>query len=35
MNNYKQDFKGDILVLSAQNEVIFDTSGERYGTKYM
>lgn len=35
MNNYKQEFKGEILVLSAQNEVIFDTSGEWYGRKYL
>ncbi|AIQ31248.1 MULTISPECIES: cache domain-containing sensor histidine kinase [Paenibacillus] len=35
MNNYKQDFKGEILVLSAQNEVIFDTSGQGYGRKYL
>ncbi|WP_339219211.1 sensor histidine kinase [Paenibacillus sp. FSL H8-0332] len=33
MNNYKQDFKGDLLVLSAQNEVIFDSSGKGYGRK--
>ncbi|WP_042198859.1 sensor histidine kinase [Paenibacillus camerounensis] len=34
MNNYKAEFKGNILVLSAQNEVIFDTSGAGYGKKF-
>lgn len=34
MNNYKDEVKGEILVLSAQNEVIFDSSGKGYGTKY-
>lgn len=34
MSNYKEEFKGEILVLSAQNEVIFDSTGKGYGTKY-
>ncbi|OMD37149.1 two-component sensor histidine kinase [Paenibacillus borealis] len=35
MKNYQQDFKGTILVLSAQNDVLFDTSGKEYGKKYL
>lgn len=31
---YGKDFKGTLLVLSNQNEVIFDSSGTRYGQKY-
>lgn len=34
LDSYRKDFKGTILVLSAQNEVIFDSSGKGYGTKY-
>lgn len=34
MKNYKDDFKGDIIVLSAANDVLFDSSGTFYGQKY-
>lgn len=32
--NYKNDFKGTLLVLSSSNDVLFDTSGKWYGRKY-
>lgn len=32
--NYKDDYKGAIMVLSANGDVMFDTSGERYGQTY-
>ncbi|MBW4082058.1 histidine kinase [Paenibacillus sp. S150] len=34
MGDYKDDFKGDIIVLSADNDVLFDSSGTFYGKKY-
>ena len=34
MGNYKDDFKGTIVVLSAEGDVLFDTSGKFYGKKY-
>ncbi|MGN7764922.1 histidine kinase [Paenibacillus sp. 22594] len=34
MGDYKDDFKGDIIVLSADNDVLFDSSGTFYGNKY-
>ncbi|GGF90018.1 two-component sensor histidine kinase [Paenibacillus albidus] len=34
MGNYKNDFKGTILVLSADGDVLFDSSGTFYGRKY-
>lgn len=33
MGNYKEDYKGTILALSADNDVLFDTSGSWYGQK--
>ncbi|WP_438433299.1 sensor histidine kinase [Gorillibacterium sp. sgz500922] len=35
LNRYEKEFKGTLLVLSSQNEVIFDSSGTRYGQKYL
>ncbi|WP_019913484.1 sensor histidine kinase [Paenibacillus sp. HW567] len=34
MGDYKDDFKGNIVVLSADNDVLFDSSGKLYGKKY-
>jgi two-component system sensor histidine kinase YesM len=34
MGNDKEDFKGTILALSADGDVLFDTSGKYYGAKY-
>jgi len=34
LDKYSKDLKGTILVLSAQNDVLFDSSGKRYGQKY-
>ncbi|NUU59047.1 sensor histidine kinase [Paenibacillus agri] len=34
MGNDKQDFKGIILALSADGDVLFDSSGRYYGAKY-
>ncbi|OMC63639.1 two-component sensor histidine kinase [Paenibacillus odorifer] len=34
MGNYKDDFKGKILVLAADGDVLFDTSGTYYGKRY-
>ncbi|MDQ0089418.1 two-component system sensor histidine kinase YesM [Paenibacillus anaericanus] len=34
LENYKDEFKGTILVLSSVGEVIFDSSGTYYGQKY-
>ncbi|MNI15911.1 putative sensor-like histidine kinase [compost metagenome] len=34
IGDYKDDFKGDIIVLSADNDVLFDSSGTFYGKKY-
>lgn len=33
--HYKDDFKGTIMVLSANNDVLFDSSGSGYGRKFL